>query len=113
MSPGLHFRPPSTLMGLAHILQWASKFTRKHVKSSLGGEIFARSEMWDHVGTIREFHMALRLEKIRSYGMIDCESLLSHLRKFVSELRNFSLGICVAFRTPWKVEILEMLHGSL
>ena len=45
----------STLTGPVHILQWASKFTRRHVKSSLGEEIFALSEMWDHMDMIREF----------------------------------------------------------
>ena len=70
----------STLTGPAHILQWTSKFTREHVKSSLGGEIFALNEMWDHVGMISEFFAALGREKIRFFGLIDCESLLSHLR---------------------------------
>ena len=68
----------STLTGPVHILQWASKFTRKHVKSSLGGGIFALSEMWGHMEMIIVFS-ASRREKIRSYGLIDCESLLSHL----------------------------------
>ena len=35
----------STLPGLVGLLQWAPKFTRKQVKSPLGGEIFALSEM--------------------------------------------------------------------
>ena len=70
----------STLTGSAHIPQWPSKFTRKYVKSSLGGEIFALSDMRDHAEMIREFFTALGHEKIRSYGLIDCESLLPHLR---------------------------------
>ena len=36
--------------------------------------------MRGHVEMISEFYMALGHEKIRSYGLIDCESLLSHLR---------------------------------
>lgn len=70
----------STLTGPVHILQWTSKFTRKHVKSSLGGEIFALSEMWDHMEMIKDFYAPLGHAEIRSYGLIDCESLLSHLR---------------------------------
>ena len=70
----------STLTGPVRILQWTSKFTRKHVKSSLGGEIFALSEMWGHMEMIREFYEPLGHAKIRAYGLIDCESLLSHLR---------------------------------
>ena len=49
----------STLTGPVHILQWASKFTREHVKSSLGGEIFFLSETWGHMEMIREFYVAL------------------------------------------------------
>ena len=70
----------STLQGPVHIIQWTSKFTRKHVKSSLGGEIFALSEMWDHMEMIREFYGPLGHQKLPAYGLIDCESLLSHLR---------------------------------
>ena len=36
--------------------------------------------MWDHVDVLGEFCVALGHEKIRSYGLIDCESLLSLLR---------------------------------
>ena len=50
------------------------------MKSSLGGEIFALSEMWDHMEMIREFYEPLGHAKLRAYGLIDCESLLSHLR---------------------------------
>ena len=102
----------STLTGPVRILQWASKFTRKHVKSSLGGEIFALSEMRGHMERIREFYAVLGREKIRSYGLIDCESLLSHLRagrlgteKFLTRQSRSILGAL-------EVEILEMLHGS-
>ena len=42
-------RTASTLTAPAHIPQWAHIFTRKHVKSSLEGEIFALSEMRGHV----------------------------------------------------------------
>ena len=46
----------------------------------MGGEIFALSEMRGYMEVIRAFYPALGREKIRSYGLIDCESLLSHLR---------------------------------
>ena len=45
----------SSLTGPCHVLQWTSKFTRKPVKSSLGGEAYAFSEMIDHVALLREF----------------------------------------------------------
>ena len=71
---------PSTLTGPIHISQWASKFTRKHLVGSLRGEIFAPSEMWGHMEMIREFCIALGHEKLGPHGLIDCESLLLHLR---------------------------------
>ena len=43
----------SSLTGPCHVLQWASKFTRKLVKSSLGGEVYAFSEMLDHMSLLR------------------------------------------------------------
>ena len=89
----------STLTGPVHILQWPSKFTRKHAKSTLGGEIFALSEMWGHMDMIRDSYTALGQKKLASYELIDCESLLSHLRtkqlgteKFLTRLLRSILG---------------------
>ena len=45
----------SSLTGPCHVLQWASKSTRKLVKSSLGAEVYAFSEMIDHMALLREF----------------------------------------------------------
>ena len=70
----------SALTGPAHILLWTSTFTRKHVQSSLGGEIVALSEMWGRVEMIKDFYAPLGHAKIRAYGVIGCESLLPHLR---------------------------------
>ena len=46
----------STLSGLCHIIQWASKFTRKLVKSSQGGKVYAFSEMIAHMSVLRKFY---------------------------------------------------------
>ena len=46
----------SSLTGPCHVLQWTSKFTRKLVKSSLGGEVYAFSEMIDHMALLMEFY---------------------------------------------------------
>ena len=51
------------------------------MKSRLGGEIFAPGEMWDHMEMIREVYTTLGHEKLGSYCLIDCESLLSYLRR--------------------------------
>ena len=44
------------LRGPCHIIHWTSKFTRKLVVSSLGGQVYALSEMLDHVSMLREFY---------------------------------------------------------
>ena len=43
----------SSLSGPCHVLQWTSKFTRKLVKSSLGGEVYTFSEMIHHMALLR------------------------------------------------------------
>ena len=40
---------PSSLSGPCHVLQWASKFTWKLDKSSLGSEVYALRGMVDHL----------------------------------------------------------------
>ena len=44
----------STLRGPCYIIQWPSKFARKLVKSSLGGEAYAFSELMDQADLLRE-----------------------------------------------------------
>ena len=70
----------SSLSGPCHVLQWTSKFTRKLVKSSLGGEVYAFSEMVDHMALIREFYTPFVGLSPGMVGLEDCESLFSHLR---------------------------------
>ena len=45
----------STLSGPCHIAQWASKSTRKLVRSSRGDEVYAISEMLGHMSMLRGF----------------------------------------------------------
>ena len=46
----------SALSGPCHISHWASEFARIMVTSSLGGEVFAFSEMLRHMPMLREFY---------------------------------------------------------
>ena len=65
----------STPKGPCRILQWTSKVTRKLVENSLGGEVYALSEMVDHKSMSREFYAH---SAHLSLGMIrfeDCDSL--------------------------------------
>ena len=71
----------SPLTGPCHVLQWTSKFTRKLVKSSLGGEVYASSEMIDHMALLREFYAPFSHISPGLVGMEDCESLFTHLEK--------------------------------
>ena len=48
------------LRELCHSVHWASKFTRKLARSSLGGEVYAFGEMLDHMAMLRGF--------VRGYG---------------------------------------------
>ena len=45
----------STSTGPCHISQWTSEITRKMVKSSPGGEVYALSVMVDHMLLLRDF----------------------------------------------------------
>ena len=77
----------ASLSGPRHVLQWTSKFTRKLVKSSLGGEVYAFSEMVGHMALLREFCAPFSRISPSMVGMGDCESLFTHLknRKMVAE----------------------------
>ena len=68
----------STLKGLCHISQRATKFTRKMVESSLGGEVYALSEMGDHMLLLQGFRWAFEGIKPGAAGPGDCESLSTH-----------------------------------
>ena len=77
----------SSLSGSCHVLQWTSNFTRKLVESSQGGEVYAFSEMIDHMALLREFYAPFSLMPPGLVGMEDCESLFTHLKnkKMVTE----------------------------
>ena len=68
----------SPLSGPCHVLQWTSKFTRKLVESSLGGEVYAFSEMIDHMALLREFYAPFSRMSPGLVGTEDCESLFTH-----------------------------------
>ena len=70
----------STLKCPCHISQWTSKFTRKMVKSSLGGEVYALSEMVDHMLLLKDFYGPSGGINPGVVGMGDCESLFTHLK---------------------------------
>ena len=78
---------PSSLSGPRNVLQRASKFTRRLVKSSLGGEVYSFSKMIDHMALSRGFYAPFSRISPSMVGMEDCESLFTHLenREMVTE----------------------------
>ena len=68
----------SSPSGPRHIFQWASKFTREVVRSSLRGEVHALSETAGHKALLREFYPAAADVPPGMVGAEDCESLFTH-----------------------------------
>ena len=86
------------------------KFTREMAASSLGGEVFALSEMEDHMTLLRDYYGPFAGVNPGLVGLADCESLFTHLntKKMIAEeylarhflsiqkaLRGRRLGKCV------------------
>ena len=63
------------LCGPCHIIHRASKFEQKLDKSSLGGEVYAFSEMLDHMSMLRERYGNRADRYSGMVGLGDCESL--------------------------------------
>ena len=87
----------STLNGPLHILHQPSKFTRKLVKSSLDGEVYAFSDMLDYMPLLRECCEPFVGPSPGMIGFEDCGSLFTHLKheKAAKEkyLARYFLGI--------------------
>ena len=70
---------PSSLNGPCDIPQWTAAFTGKLAGGSLGGEVYARSEMVDHMSLIRDFYEQFGGLPPGMIGLEDCASLFTHL----------------------------------
>ena len=68
-------------------MQGGTKFTRELVESSLGGEVYAFSELVGHMAPLRELRPPIAGISPGTAGVGDCESLFSHLgnKKTVAE----------------------------
>ena len=77
----------STPRAPCRIIQWTSKFARRLVKRSLGGGVYAFSEMVDHMSMFRELYGHLLDLYPGMFGLEDCESLFTRLdnRKVITE----------------------------
>ena len=69
------------------MLQWTSKFTEKMAQSSLGGEVYALSEMANHMSLPKAINGPFEAANPGAVGLKDCGSLCTHLaiKKMVAE----------------------------
>ena len=114
----------SSLSGPCYVLRWTSKFTRKLVKSSLGGEAYAFSEMIDHMALLREFYAPFSRISPGMVGMEDCESLFTHLknrkmaageyfvRRFLPIQQFIPDGVGTCELAPWGGKSGGRPHGN-
>ena len=79
----------STLRKPCHIVQWESELSRKLVGSSLGGDVYAFTEMLGQMSMLREFYGNFAGSKPGMIGLEDCESLFTHLKKSKSITEKF------------------------
>ena len=68
------------LPGPCHALRWTSKFPRKSVNISLGGEVYSLSDMVDHTSLLRDLRAPSEGPNPGMAGSEDCESRFSHLK---------------------------------
>ena len=64
----------STLNGPSHIIHWTSKFRRKVVESTAGGQAHALREMADHMSLPREFYVPFVNLSRCIVGFANCEN---------------------------------------
>ena len=69
----------STLSGPSPISQWASKFTRKLVRHSFGGELYVLSALEAHMALLNAHYRPLVSLDPGKVGLEDCESLFTHM----------------------------------
>ena len=61
------------------LLQWSSKFTRILAKTSVGGDVYASSELMDHVALLRELYASFADLSPGLVGLEVRESLFAYV----------------------------------
>ena len=72
---------PSSSAGPSHVLRRTSKFNRKLVDSTLGGEVYALSEMVDPTSSWRDSYGPFEGLSPGIAGLEDCGSLFTNLKR--------------------------------
>ena len=88
-----------------HMIQRTSTFTRKLVKRSLGGEVYAYSEMVDRISVLREFRAHFLDLFPDMLGLEACESLFTRVKNGEITTDKFTVRHFLAARQamgrPW------------
>ena len=92
------------ICGPCRVIHWTSRFARTLAKSSLGGEVFALSEMLDHASMLRGFYGHFVDPFPGLAGLDGCESLSAHQKQMIAE--KFSARHLVAIRQAIEVQSL-------
>ena len=97
----------STPQGPYRIFQRTSNFARKIVRSSLGGEVFALSEMEDHILLSKEFYGPSEGVDRGVGGLEACESLVTRLKTKKMAADKFLAGHFLGIRQALREGDLE------
>ena len=93
-----------------HIIHWASQFTRRLVRSSLGGEVYTFSAKWGHMSILREFYGHFTDVYPGMAGLEDCESLFAHLKKNKVIAEKFRARHFLARQQAIEIQELDNVH---
>ena len=97
----------STLRSPRRIIRRTSKFGRKLVRSSLGREVYALSELPDHMSMLPEFYEHFMDLAPGTMGLADCESLSTHFKNSKIAAEKFLVGRFLAIQQTLGTQELD------
>ena len=102
----------SNLCAPCHLIQWTSKFARKLVKGSLGGEVYALGKMLDHMSMIREFYGRFTDLHPGMAGVENCDSLPTHLKENILITEKFLVRHFLATQQAIELQELDYVYWA-
>ena len=103
----------SNRCGPGHIMRWATKFTGKLIKGSLGGEVYASSKMLGHMSTLHEFCGHFAHLRPGTVGLEGWGSLFTHLKKQKMIPEKFSVRRFLALQQAIEIQELGNVYWIL
>ena len=104
---------PLTLTGPRPVSQWPSKFTRRLVRSRSGGEVYALSEMVDHMTLPRDFYGPCGGLDPGMVGLEDCGSPCSRLKTKKVAAENYFARHFSSIRMAFEEGELDNAYWAL